>query len=270
MDTKTYNAFTDSLVEELNRDERVLGLVAVGSMADTHNQPDEWSDHDFLAVTVPGAEEEFRKSTTWLPEYRRIVLHLRETTHGVKALYDDGHLLEYAFFNADDFPVVKINSYRILIDRGGFRELVERVAADTQASSVRSQQNDDWLFGQFITHLLVGSGRYARGERLSGAQFVKQYAINDLLLLLTRNIPLERQAVLDTIEPTRRFERAYPRLGAELNLALSQETPQTALALLDLAENELSGKLNVYDSAAVSTVRELIQSVLHQSTEPTK
>lgn len=48
MDPNAYNQFTETLVGNLNRDERVLGLVAVGSMAATHHQPDEWSDHDFL------------------------------------------------------------------------------------------------------------------------------------------------------------------------------------------------------------------------------
>jgi hypothetical protein len=126
MDSKTYKAFTDSLVANLSRDKRVLGLVAVGSMAGTLNQQDEWSDHDFLVLTIPGVEEEFRTSTTWLPDYRPIVLNLRETKHGIKILYDDGHLLEYAIFNREEFRVVKINSYRILIDRGGFDDLVKR------------------------------------------------------------------------------------------------------------------------------------------------
>ena len=140
MDINTYNIFTQSLFANLRRDHRVLGLVAVGSMAGTLTQPDEWSDHDFLAVTAPGAEEEYRTSTHWLPEYRPIVLHLRETAHGVKVLYDDGHLLEYAFFNAEDFHLVKINSYRILIDRGGFRKLVENAVAETRAAVAKSRR----------------------------------------------------------------------------------------------------------------------------------
>jgi hypothetical protein len=60
MDAVTYKAFTDSLVSNLTADERVLGLVAVGSMAGTQVQPDIWSDHDFLIVTIDGAEDELR------------------------------------------------------------------------------------------------------------------------------------------------------------------------------------------------------------------
>ncbi len=263
MDSKTYWAFTDSLVKNLSGDSRVLGLVAVGSMASTHNQPDEWSDHDFLVVTTPGAEEEFRNSTAWLPPYRPIVLNFRETKHGKKVLYDDGHLLEYAFFNAKDFHVVKINSYCILIDRGGFKKLVEEVIGETKVSGERSQ-SDELLFGQFLTHLLVGCGRHARGERLNGAQFVKQYALENLLGLLTRRIPAEDKSVLDNIVTTRRFERAYPTMGAELNSVLLLETPQAALAMLDLAGRLLPNRLPNYNMAAFSTVHRFIESTFRR------
>jgi hypothetical protein len=53
MHLDAYNQFTQGLVDNLSANERVLGLVAVGSMAATHHQPDAWSDHDFLIVTTP-------------------------------------------------------------------------------------------------------------------------------------------------------------------------------------------------------------------------
>jgi hypothetical protein len=60
MTPEEYGAFTEALRRSLEADPRVLGLVAVGSMAERETRPDAWSDHDFLVVVSPGAQEEMR------------------------------------------------------------------------------------------------------------------------------------------------------------------------------------------------------------------
>ena len=55
-----FRVFKDELVERLAGDERVLGLVFVGSAAERDYAPDEWSDHDFFVITRPGDQEAFR------------------------------------------------------------------------------------------------------------------------------------------------------------------------------------------------------------------
>ena len=47
-------AYTRQLVQTLESDARVLGLVALGSMA-SETYRDQWSDHDFWVITTPGA-----------------------------------------------------------------------------------------------------------------------------------------------------------------------------------------------------------------------
>ena len=54
MEPPDIEAFTEGLVATLTADGRVLGLVALGSMAATDRSPDVWSDHDFWVVVVPG------------------------------------------------------------------------------------------------------------------------------------------------------------------------------------------------------------------------
>lgn len=239
MESSAYAHFTQQLVANLERDPRVLGLVAAGSMAGTHQQPDQWSDHDFLIVTESGAEEALRTSTDWLPAHLPIVLHFRETSHGCKLVYQDGHLLEYAIFNPEDFAMVRLNAYRVLIDRGGFGALVERIAAASLTSAANESPSIDHLYGQLLTHLLVGATRNARGERLSGHRFVKEFALQDLLRLIQQSLPLEGEPVLDNLDPFRRFERGYPSLAAQINAALAMDTPAAALALLDVADVNL-------------------------------
>ena len=71
MQPDEYRAFTRELTERLQRDERAIGLVAVGSMADRDYAPDEWSDHDFFVITPPGGQEELRNDLSWLPRVDR-------------------------------------------------------------------------------------------------------------------------------------------------------------------------------------------------------
>jgi hypothetical protein len=92
------------------------------------------------------------------------------------------------------------------------------------------------------------------------------YALEDLLGLFTRHVPAEDVSVLDNIVRSRRFERAYPGLGAELNAALRQDNPQAALAMLGLAERELARHLAAYKAEAVSAVRKFIESTLEHHT----
>ncbi len=85
MTPDAYEAFTESLRVRLEEDPRVLGLVALGSMARQDYEPDRWSDHDFFVITRSGEQEAFRGDRSWLPRSDRIVLSYRETPHGVKA-----------------------------------------------------------------------------------------------------------------------------------------------------------------------------------------
>ena len=70
MDLERYRSFTHQLRARLESDGRVLGLVALGSMAELGRTPDVWSDHDFFVITVAGVQESFRQDLGWLPAQR--------------------------------------------------------------------------------------------------------------------------------------------------------------------------------------------------------
>ncbi len=255
MTPEKYIAFTNNLISNLEADPRVVGLVAAGSMAKTDHMPDEWSDHDFWIITKPGAQEHFRTHYEWLPDSDCITLVFRETAHGLKVVYSHGHLVEYAVFDPGELQVARVNSYRVLIDR----EDVTAALADIHTRTVReadSRERDDaFLFGQFITNLMVGIGRYARGEQLSAHSFVKIHAINHLLPLLKKYGETTRHDVLDSIDTLRRFEVAFPEVGAELNAILLEGVPDAARKLLALVERQLRHHLEDYPAEAVEVVR---------------
>jgi predicted nucleotidyltransferase len=259
METAEYQRFTEELRRRLAADERVVGLVALGSMATRDYAPDAFSDHDFFVVTRPGEQEHFRKETSWVPEAGKLVLWMRETAHGVKALFESGHLLEFAVFSPEELHLARVNRYRVLLDRGGVEETLAEVARHT---AQQGSPDDGWLLGQFLSQLIIGTGRYARGERLSGHSRVKEEALRHLVRLLARHASAEHKSLLDDLDAVRRFERVFPRLGQELNAALGQETPQAALRMLDLAERELNERLgSSLPTAAFSAVRARLQNL---------
>ena len=250
MEPAEYARFTGRLRAALEADPRVVGLVALGSMAGAGTAPDAFSDHDFFVITTPGAQEPFRTDLSWLPEGDRVVLSHRETEHGLKVLLDDAHLLELAVFDLDELGVARANRYAVLLDRGGVAERMADVAAKRDASP-----DDPWLAGQLLGNLLVGAGRAARGELLSARLFVAGHAARHLLTLLARHVPPEAPALLDDLDPFRRFERAYPGLGSALNGALARPPLEAALALLELADAEVGGRVPSWPARAVAAVR---------------
>ncbi|MDX6477022.1 MAG: hypothetical protein QOH95_2533 [Gaiellaceae bacterium] len=254
-----YRAFTHELTERLRGDGRVIGLIAVGSMADRDYQPDEWSDHDFFVIASPGGQEELRNDLSWLPDAGRVALSFRETEHGLNVIYDDGHLLEFAVFDLDEIALAGVNRYRVLLDRGGVQERVEHVAANP-----RPPRDDLFLFGNVISATLVACGRGRRGETLSAA-FMITWATTFLNRLLIRTLPAANASILDGFDSLRRFERAYPELGAELAAIVRLDPADGGPALLDLLERELRPLRPELPWPALDAVRARLSRVAGES-----
>lgn len=161
MKPDAYRTFTGELRERVSAHDDVLGLVALGSMAEVDYEPDEGSDHDFFLVVQPGTEERFRTRLDWLPRAGDIRFQFRETAHGLKVLYADPHLIEFAVFAAEDLGLARVNRYRVLLDRG---DLTARMAAVAAATQSVEPPGDRWLLGQVIGELWVTIGRDRRGR----------------------------------------------------------------------------------------------------------
>ncbi len=251
MSPQDYHDFIAQLLAQGRADDRILGLVALGSMADTR-RADEWSDHDFWLVTVAGWQEHYRTHWGWLPQAQNIVYGFRETAHGLKILYNNGHLIEYAVFDEAELNVARANDYRVLLDKGDIANRMAQVAAATRNSPRASPER---LWGELLAHLQVGCGRYARGERLSGHLFVKTYAIQDALQLLALYAPAEESAVLDSLDPWRRVHRAYPTVAAQMDALLLLEVPYAAWRLLNMVEQLLRDVAPHYPTEAVAVLK---------------
>lgn len=253
-----FEAYTQALVRRLERRREVVGLVALGSAAGGATRPDRWSDHDLFLIVQPGAQEGFRRDLSWLPDAESLVLAYRETAHGLKALYPDGHLVELAVFDLAELEVARINRCRVLLDRGGVEAVLGQVRARTVESLARQAPDDAWLLGECLTDVLVGAGRWARGERLAGAEMIRQHAVRDLVALLVRHAPAEAPDLADDLDPLRRFERAWPELGEALDALLDAPPLRAAEGLLALLEREIAPRLAGFPRLALAAVRDSV------------
>lgn len=223
-----YHAFTAQLVATLTADPRVLGIVALGSMAERGRTPDAFSDHDFFVIA--NEAEELRATTEWLPDRARIALWFRETPHGCKAVYDDGHLVEFAVFTTDELQLARANDYRVLLDRERIGERMAAIAALRDTPPAR-----EWLHGMFLSNLLVAIARARRGEVFS-ARFMLMHAARHLIVLLGGGP--------DDLDPLRRFEHHA------LDQALRLGPASAAREMLAIYEREAGG-----DARAIAAVR---------------
>ena len=258
MDRDAYGRFSERLRERLAADERVLGLVALGSMSG-EPPPDQWSDHDFFVISRPGEQERMRTELSWLPDGEEIVLAYRETAHGVKVLYRDAHLLEFAVFDPEEISVARINRFRVLLDRGGVAERMRALRERTAGDLADRRPDLRWSSGQMLTALLVGAGRYRRGERVDGRALI-QAAANQLAQLLAAAVPSENAGAVDTLDPLRRFEQVYPRLGRELDESLGRPLVEAALRLLRIALRELPQRIAEFPLEAARALEASIEA----------
>lgn len=242
MTPERFHDFTHRVADRAAAEPDVLGLVALGSTSGEPPGPDAWSDHDLFLVTRAGAQERFRGDPGWLPEAGRIVLWHRETPHGLKAVWDDGHLAEVAVFDLEELALARVNRYRVLLDRADVAERMGGVRAATRDRAAAEAPDPRWLGGQLLGALLVGAARAARGERLSGHRLVRCDAVGYLLSLAGRTLPPAEGAVPDDLDPFRRVERVWPGLASELEAALALPVPAAARALLAVAERALGAE----------------------------
>lgn len=252
MDKTAYEAFTQELIDTLRDRDDVVGLVALGSMAARNYRPDAWSDHDFFVVTRPGGQEPYRAHCDWLPRSEEIAWSFHETEHGVKVIYNNAHLLEFAVFDGDELHLAKVNRYRVLLDKSDVGVRMAAVQAST--TTERDGTSDTYHAGQFLTNLLVGIGRYRRGEVLSAHQFVKSNALHHLTALLVRHGTAAQPTLADNLAPTRRFEFIHPVLGPELGALILRPIPEAAQGMLALFVREIDEAETAVPAAVIDIV----------------
>lgn len=210
-----------------------LSLIWAGSAADTQ-RIDSWSDHDFFLVVEDGHAEPMRQDLSWLPLQDEIAWAVRETDHGYKVVYNNGQVLEFAVFDRAELSRTRINHFALVFDRGDIAAMAENVYTPAPTSRYTPQDNLEI----FMTLLILGGGRFRRGEVLSAGQFIRSYAVDHLLQAIKKTRESQKPAARDGLDVYRRVEQEFGALGEEIGQAIAQDCENAARTLLQIAERE--------------------------------
>lgn len=242
--TSEFLDFSERLRAGLSSRPEVIGLVFLGSTA-AIERVDEWSDHDFFVIVRPGVAEQYRTDLSWLPDHDQIVLSPRETEHGLKVVYENGHVLEFAVFEDTELELAAANNFSVPLDRESIAIRMRKIAERSIPKPV--DLDTEWQL--FLAQLLIGVGRARRGEQLAAGQSVRSYALQNAIKLLRFWVEAEVSDLAealsaDSLNPLRRFELAHPALGAELEALLQAPVEAAAKDLLHLMLQRGEGVLS--------------------------
>lgn len=232
--SERFEALSAGLVDGVRQYDDLIGLVMLGSTSEQARfRRDEWSDHDFFALIEQGRGREVRPDLSWLPDQERIVLTAREGEIGFVAVYDDGHVLEFAFSEAGELDGAVAGDATVVVDdaAGTTAALVDAARRRALELDRFDPANDARLI---LVKLLIGVGRVRRGERLNGGSFIRQWAVQLLVRTIRGREAGRSTNVRDAIDPVRRFEQDFPDWGAEIADALSAPEEDAARALFGM------------------------------------
>jgi len=222
--------YQDQLLAMVSKRDEVLGLMFAGSAADT-SRVDEHSDQDFFLIVVDGKAESFRQNLDWLPEHNQILLSPRETEHGLKVVYSNGRVLEFAIFEDSelDSHVAPIDN-RVVLDKKDIAPRINKIAKKAAPKAV----NVETEFELFLSLIQIGVGRFRRGEQIAADQHIKSYALEKLLGLIRELSPVASSKA-DSLNRFRRFEFDYPALGARIQSAMRLDAETCAMEFVAIA-----------------------------------
>ncbi|RCW60370.1 MULTISPECIES: hypothetical protein [Halanaerobium] len=258
MKLRDYHRFTKELSQNLKSEADVIGLLALGSMAEKDHDPDLWSDHDFSIIVKAGNQDKYIDKLFWLPEEYEAVFTYKEAANSRKIILKNMHLIEYAVFTLEDLKKLKINSYRLLIDKNGISDYIEEIKNETSRTSKLLTENKV-LLGNLLTDLFIGIGRYKRGEKISAHYFIKEKGLKQLLLLIEKNIDNNEIDNLDNLDPFRRFEYNYPDLALMINQIIDAEIISAAENILEFLQAQLREVLDLSEQKTIKILNNYIK-----------
>jgi lincosamide nucleotidyltransferase B/F len=226
----------DEIARSVSSTGKALALIGLGSVGQEIGRLDEYSDLDFFVVVQDGAKLEFLQDLSWLSSACPLSWAFENTRDGCKVLFQDGIFAEFAIFEMEELQSIPYAPGRLVWAAPGIDPAIARPAFALPQDSMRTE---DWLIGEILSNLLIGLGRFRRGEKISALRFVQGYAV-DRILELAPAIEREQPAFSDPFAPERRFEQRFPELAKRIpNFCLGYEqTPQSARNILEFLEEK--------------------------------
>jgi hypothetical protein len=216
-------------------------LIWAGSAADPERF-DIYSDYDFYLVTQDDDAEPMRQNLEWLPRLEEIAYWARETAHGLKVVYKDGTILEFAIFTLDELSNSVVNHFFVDLDKA---DIDARTQAIKVKGELKSHETVEDHLAIIYTLLMIAVGRARRGELLIAGQFIRSYAALHLIKAVKKTFDSADLTKRDVLDPWRRFEWEYPEIALKLNTALAKDVEASAWAIGELAYEVFNDKSKI-------------------------
>ena len=210
---------------------RGLAVIGLGSVGQERERLDDYSDLDFFVIVEDGFKARYIEQLDWLSGVAPLAYVFRNTGDGYKALFEDGIFCEFAVFEQAELRNIPYAPGRIVWKRA---DVAESIAEPVNGSRSSAPGSAEWMVGEALTNLYVGLCRFRRGEKLSAARFVQQYAVDRLIELA--DLKAEKTgAGRDPFSGERRLEQRHPELAARLPSFVQgyERTPESAEAIMD-------------------------------------
>jgi lincosamide nucleotidyltransferase B/F len=223
----------EAIGTSLEQSGKALALIALGSVGAELERLDEYSDLDFFAIVQDGCKTEFLTDLGWLTKLEPVAYAFQNTEDGFKLLYADDVFCEFAVFELHELANASFTAGRIVWKAA---HIPDSIVQSTMQSMNRPSPKESRLehsLGEALTNLYIGVKRFARGEQLSAARFVQQYAV-DRVIELAESLEAPQNALRDPFSRERRLEQRLPVLAGQLGQFIQgyERTPSSALALL--------------------------------------
>ncbi len=211
-----------------------LALIGLGSVGLELERLDNYSDLDFFAIVETGYKQKYIEDIDWLASVCPLAYAFRNTQDGYKLLYEDGVFCEFAVFEPGELRQASFAPGRVVWKQA---QIPEDIAIPASQPMPQARREVEWLVGEALTNLYVGLERGQRGEKLSAARFVQNYAV-DRLLELAALIEDEKPGYKDGFSSERRFEQRFPVTARLLPEFIQgyERNPQSASAILEFLE----------------------------------
>ena len=181
------------------------------------------------------------------------MLTAREGEIGFVAVYDDGHVFEFAFSEAGELDGSLVRGRRWSSTMRPERRPPSSLGpANAQRRGIASTRRT--TSGWCSSSSLIGVGRARRGEVLNAGQFVRSWAAQCLVRAIRGRFASRSTTLRDTIDPVRRFERDFPEWAAQIAAALEAPVEDAARALFGLTREILEPGWDEFPSRAADAI----------------
>ena len=161
--------------------EEVLAFIGLGSMHDL-TRLDAYSDIDFFILVQSQQDKKiYMEDMSWL-DVHPIIFSYIETRDGLKVIYEDGILLEFAVFTMDELKLIPFQEGTIYYKKPFIEE------HDLKPQLEQSHPFDlNKTISNCLSNLYVGLLREHRGEHVAAFLMIQVYATSNLLKILDQH-----------------------------------------------------------------------------------